>query len=180
MNLWNPDTNVVSRSFVFGPDLKMGSFNVIEEDVAVGSNVQVGNHVVLKKGTRIGDNCYIDSGVISSGENWIGDNVTVRFRSIVCRGVKICNSVFISPNVMTIYSAPDGTKVPGIVIEEGAFIGANCVLGAGILVAAYVVLAPCSFARKSLEIPAALYNGNPAKLIKKNYVKVKEAADALS
>ena len=158
--------NNIHPSFKHGKNLKLGSFNVIEEDVIVGDNVDIQNFVLLKKGTRIGNDCYVDSYFRSSGDNFIGDNVTLRFGSTIARKVMVENNVFISPNVMTVYSLPDGQKSSGTFIGENAFIGTAAVLAPNISIRPGSIVGANSFVNKSI-LEKGIYAGNPAKLIRK-------------
>ena len=157
--------NQIHESFKHGKNLKIGYFNVIEEDVIVGDNVDIQNYVLLKKGTRIGDNCYVDSYFRSSGDNEIGNNVTLRFGSTIARKVHVGDGAFISPNVMTVYSLPDGSKSEGTIIGANAFIGTAVVLAPNIVIVEGVVVGANSFVNKSL-MEKAIYAGNPAKKIR--------------
>ena len=157
--------NSIHESFKHGKNLKIGMFNVIEEDVVVGDNVDIQNFVLLKKGTRIGNGCYVDSYFRSSGDNYIGNNVTLRFGSTIARKVAVGNDVFISPNVMTVYSLPDGTKSSSTIIGDGAFIGTAAVLAPNIKIFPGAVVGANSFVNKSIN-KRGVYAGNPAKCIR--------------
>jgi len=157
--------NQIHESFKHGKNLKIGYFNVIEEDVIVGDNVDIQNYVLLKKGTRIGDNCYVDSYFRSSGDNEIGNNVTLRFGSTIARKVYVGDNSFISPNVMTVFSLPDGTKSAGTVIGANCFIGTAAVLAPNIVIVEGTIVGANSFVNKSC-LEKAVYVGNPAKKIR--------------
>lgn len=158
-------TNVIHESFECGKDCKIGDFCVIEEDVIIGDNVDIQNYVLLRKGTRIGNNCYVDSYFRSSGDNLIGNNVTLRFGSTIARKVYVRDNVFIAPNVMTVYSLPDGTKSAATVIGEGAFIGTAAVLAPNITIKAGSIVGANAFVNKSI-LEKAIYVGNPAKKLR--------------
>lgn len=162
------ETNVIHPSFKHGDNFKIGHHCVIEEDCVVGNNVDMQNFVLLKKGTIIGDNCYIDSYFRSSGGNSIGNNVTLRFGSTIARAVYVEDDVFIAPNVMTVYSLPNGTKSSGTYIKKGAFIATAAVLAPNITIGENVVIGTNSFVNCDCE-PGYLYVGNPA--IKKKFIK---------
>lgn len=159
-------TNVIHSSFKCGKNCKIGDFCVIEENVVIGDNVDIQNYVLLKKNTKIGNNCYVDSYFRSSGDNEIGNNVTLRFGSTVARKVFVRDNVFISPNVMTVYSLPDGTKSAATVIGEGAFIGTAAVLAPNITIIAGSIIGANSFVNKPI-LERGVYAGNPAKQIRK-------------
>ena len=158
-------TNVIHKSFKHGANCKIGNFCVIEEDCVVGDNVDIQNYVLLKKGTRIGNDCYVDSYFRSSGDNEIGNNVTLRFGSTIARKVFVRDNVFISPNVMTVYSLPDGTKSAATVIGEGVFIGTAVVLAPNITIRAGAIIGANAFVNKPI-LEKGIYAGNPAKKIR--------------
>lgn len=132
----------------------------------------------LAKGTKIGDNCIIDSGVKSSGENKIGNNVTIRYDSIIARGVTIHDDVFISPQMMTENLDHRGWQVGGAQIGVGdwkrdtgegryrVFIGTNVTLAAGIEICPRVIIGSKANVRKSIK-ESGIYVGNPARLMRR-------------
>lgn len=156
--------NVIHPSFKCGSNFKIGNFCTIEDDCIVGDNVDIQNYVLLKKGTVIGNNCYIDSYVRSSGDNIIGNNVILRFGSTIARKVYIEDDVFISPNVMTVYSLPDGSKSLGTYIKNKVFIGTAAVIAPNIVIGEEAIIGTNSFVNKDCEAKG-VYVGNPAKKI---------------
>ena len=161
----NWGSNVVHESLITGKNCQIGEFCVIEDDCIIGNNVKIENYVLLKTGTVIGDNCYVDSYFRSSGDNEIGNNVTLRFGATVARKVFIRDNVFIAPNVMTVFSLPDGTKSAGTVIGEGCFIGTAVVLAPNITIKSGTIIGANSFVNKSI-LERGIYVGNPAKKIR--------------
>lgn len=157
--------SIVHSSFKYGKNLKIGYFNVIGKNVTIGDNIDMQNFVLLKDGTKIGSNCYIDSYFRSSGDNEIGSNVTLRFGSTIARKVFVEDNVFISPNVMTVYSLPDGSKSNGTYIKEGAFIGTAAVLAPDITIEKKVVIGTNSFVNKDC-LERGIYAGVPATFIR--------------
>ena len=157
--------NIIHESFRHGENFKIGNFCVIEEDVIVGDDVDIQNFVLLKKGTRIGNNVYVDSYFRSSGDNKIGNNVTLRFGSTIARKVYVGDNVFISPNVMTIYSKHTGEKSIGTYIDEGAFVGTAAVLGPNITIGKKAVIGSMAYVAKDC-VDGGVYIGIPAKRVK--------------
>ena len=160
-------SNLIHPSFKHGKNFKIGDFCVIHEDVEVGDNVTIENYVLLKKGTKIGNDVFVDSYVRSSGSNKIGNNVTLRFGSTIAREVTIGNDVFISPNVMTIYSTHEGEQVAGTYVGNNAFIGTAAVLGPGIKIEEEVVVGSMSYVVKDLTEKGGIYVGIPARFVKR-------------
>jgi len=158
-------TNLIHKSVIYGKNCKIGDFCVIEEGCEVGDNVDMQNYVLLKKGTKIGNDCYVDSYFRSSGDNEIGNNVTLRFGSTIARKVFVGDNVFISPNVMTVYSLPDGTKSALTLIKKGAFIGTAAVLGPNVTISEGSIIGANAFVNKDC-LEKGIYVGNPARKIK--------------
>jgi UDP-3-O-[3-hydroxymyristoyl] glucosamine N-acyltransferase len=146
-------------------NLKIGNFNIIEEDVIIGNNVTIGNYVYLARGTVIGDSCFLDSYVKSSGDNEIGDNVTLRYNATIAKKCTIGRFSYLSPNVMTIYSEPDGTVLGGISIGCNCFIGSNSTIGSGVSICDKTIVGAMSYVNKSIE-EKGTYIGTPARRIK--------------
>ena len=158
-------TNIIHNSFKHGKGFKIGNFCVIKEDVEVGDNVTIENFVLLKKGTKIGNDVFVDSYVRSSGDNNIGNGVTIRFGATIARKVIISDGVFISPNVMTVYSLPDGTQSAFTLVEKDAFIGTAAVIGPNVTIASGCIIGANTFVNKDC-LDKGIYAGNPAKKIK--------------
>ena len=172
------------ETFQFGKNFKMGSYNRIGENVLIGNNVRIGHHciidegvvigdnvvienyVLLKQNTKIGKNTFVDSYVRSSGNNSIGNNVTLRYGATIARAVEVCDNVFISPNVMTIYVTHEGKQIVGTIIKDNAFIGTAAVIGPGITIGKGVVIGAMAYVSKSC-IEKGTYVGVPAKLLVK-------------
>ena len=157
--------NQIDKSFIHGKNFKIGNFCVIDEDVIVGDNVIIENYVLLKKGTIIGDNCFIDSYARSSGDNEIGDHCTIRYGATIAKNVIIDDNVFISPNVMTIYSDPNGLHGKPTYIKTNAFIGTAAVLKNSITINCGVVIGAMSYVNMDCKEANGIYVGQPAKLI---------------
>jgi len=166
--------NHVHPSFEYGRNLKIGKYNHIHECVSVGDDVTIRSYVELRKETVIGDDCYLDSGVKSSGQNRVGDRVTLRYDSILAKGVIIEDDVFISPQLMTENLSHRGEEVGGAHIgifewdrktKYRVFIGTNVTLAAGIEICSGAIIGSKANVRKSILEPG-VYVGNPARRLK--------------
>lgn len=151
----------IADDFQHGKNFKCGSFVKIEKDVIVGDDVTIENYVLLKAGTRIGNNVFVDSYFRSSGNNRIGNNVTLRFGSTIAREVIVEDDVFISPNVMTIYSRHTGEKVGGTLIGQGTHVGTAAVIGPGVKIAPQSTIGAQAYVSKDIIEPG-IYVGVPA------------------
>ena len=151
----------IASDFKPGKNFKCGSFVKIDEDVVVGDDVTIENFVLLKPGTRIGNNVFVDSYVRSSGSNKIGNNVTLRFGSTIAREVIVEDDVFISPNVMTIYTRHTGEKVGGTVIGQGTHVGTAAVIGPGVKIVPNCIIGAQAYVSRNITEPGT-YVGVPA------------------
>jgi len=156
---------LVAEDFQFGANLKLGNYVIIEPGCVVGDDVTMGHFVLLKKDTKIGSRVFVDSYVKSSGENQIGSDVTLRFNCTIARGVTVEDGVFISPNVMTIYSTHQGEKRAGTVIGANSHIGTNVVLGPAVQIAPGTVVGALAYVNKDIPEPG-IYVGVPARCVK--------------
>ncbi|MEE3145252.1 MAG: DapH/DapD/GlmU-related protein [Bacteroidota bacterium] len=175
--------NNISDKAIIGKNVKIGSFNIIEENVTIEDDVEIGNYchlrsgVVIKKRTRlmdyielrnntiIGEDCYVDSKVSSSGNVIVKNNVTLRYDTILARGVEIGAKTYVCPRVMTNNLNSGGIEIGGAKIGENCFIGTNAVLQHGITVGNNVIIGALSFVHKDCEAEST-YVGIPAKKIK--------------
>lgn len=124
---------------------------VIEDSVKLGKNVQVWHFTHIDSEVKIGDNVKIGQGCYIGKSVQIGNNCKIQNNVNIFTGVKIGNNVFIAPNVtFTNVKKPnpyipaekyeetivkDGVSIgasatilPGITINEGAFIGAGSIV----------------------------------------------------
>jgi acetyltransferase-like isoleucine patch superfamily enzyme len=156
---------VIADDFQHGARFKMGHYCIIEENCVVGDDVTLGHFVLLKKGTVIGDRVFVDSYVKSSGDNQIGDDVVLRFNATIAREVTVENGVFISPNVMTVYSTHERERKGGTIIGADSHIGTNAVIGPGVEIAPGTVVGALAYVNRDTE-EDRIYIGIPAKRMK--------------
>lgn len=158
--------NIISDKAKIGKNVEIGSFCIIDDDVVIGDNTIIKSYVELRKATIIGKNCYIDSRVSSSGNCIIGDNVTIRYDSIIARGIKIGDGTYICPKVMTNNLNTEHEQIGGAHIGKNVFIGTGCVIQHGIEIGDNTVLGSMSFINKNVPKDEVWF-GNPAKFQKK-------------
>lgn len=128
----------------------------------IGRGLIIKNNVNIKFPWKltIGDDCWIGEGV------WI-DNLD---------SVTIGNDVCISQGAMLLTGNHDYTQssMPyrnaPIRIADGAWIGAKAIVCPGISVGTHAILTVGSIATKDMQ-PSTIYQGNPAKEIRKRNMK---------
>lgn len=174
------NTNIISDKAKIGKNFKIGEFNIIEENVIIGDNVVIGNYchiqagtiignncefrnyIELRANTSLGDSCYIDSKVSSSGNVKVGNHVTLRYETILARGVIIEDNCYLCPRVMTNNLNKDKDSIGGAYIEKDCFIGTNAVLHYGIRIGHNTTVGSMSFVNKNIEAQSIVV-GIPAK-----------------
>jgi len=154
--------SVVSPSFVYGKNLKMGYFNVIGR-ARVGDNTVICNFVLLKDETVMGNDCFVDSYVLSSGSCSIGNRVTMRYRTVIARNVSVYDDVFFTAGVKTIFLDHKRKATPKpLIIQKGCYFGDNSIIMGGIVIAKECIIGAGSFVNKTTE-PKGVYVGTPAR-----------------
>jgi putative colanic acid biosynthesis acetyltransferase WcaF len=132
-------------------------------------------------GARIGKNVVIKPRMIvkypwniSIGENsWIGEKVWLDSLGKIAIGPNCC----ISQGALLLcgnhdYKAPGFDLMVGdIALAEGVWIGARCVITAGVNCASHSVLSAGSIASKNLEA-YSIYAGNPAVKVRERSIEV--------
>jgi acetyltransferase-like isoleucine patch superfamily enzyme len=129
---------------------------------------------------EIGANCIIeDFATINNGvgDVFIGNNVGVGLSNVIIGPVKLGNYVMLAQNIVIsglnhgyedINIPPRIQKVIAkqIIIEDDVWIGANCVITAGVTIGKHTVIGAGSVVTK--DIPQfSVAVGNPARVIKK-------------
>ena len=134
-------------------------------DVGAGTTIWAFAHVL--PGARIGthcnicDHCFIENGVV------IGDNVTLKCGIYLWKGVTIEDNVFLGPNVVFTNDLRPRSKnanfsLAPTLIKQGASIGANSTVLAGVTVGRYAMSGIGAVITRNVPDYALVY-GNPAK-----------------
>jgi acetyltransferase-like isoleucine patch superfamily enzyme len=149
----------VHESASLGDLVKVWQMSHIRENVSIGSNSNIGRNVYIGPGVRMGDNCKIQNNALIYEPAVLGDGV------FIGPGVILTNDAY--PRAIntdgSIKSEKDWVAV-GVVIEEGASIGANSVCIAPVKVGAWALVGSGAVITKDV-IPYSLMVGNPAKQI---------------
>lgn len=123
--------------------------------------VHILDGVKIGKNANICDHCFIENGVV------IGDNVTIKCGVWIWDGVLIEDDVFIGPNVTFCNdkypkSKNKNWKKEGILIKKGASLGANCTILPGIVIGEGAMVGAGSVVVGDVK-PGSTVVGNPAK-----------------
>jgi UDP-2-acetamido-3-amino-2,3-dideoxy-glucuronate N-acetyltransferase len=103
----------------------------------IGEGSRVWQFAVVLKGAVLGKDCNICAHTFIEQNVVLGDRVTVKSGVFLWAGTRIGNDVFLGPNAtFTNDKLPRSKQYPeqfsGILIEDGASIGANATLLPGI------------------------------------------------
>lgn len=134
---------------------------------SIGEETRIWQFCVILANAQIGRNCNINCHVLIENDVVIGDNVTVKPGVQIWDGVRLANQVFVGPNAtFTNDRAPRSKQYPEryvrTVVDEGASIGANATIVAGVSIGAYAMVGAGSVVTKHIP-PYELWYGNPAR-----------------
>jgi len=132
------------------------------------------NRFELGKNSTIEDFATINNGV---GDVIIGNRTRIGISNVLIGPVRIGNDINFAQNIVlsglnhgyedvSISPSFQPVSTSEIVIEDDVWIGANCVVLAGVTIGKHSVIAAGSIVTKSIP-PFAVAVGNPAKIIKK-------------
>lgn len=133
----------------------------------IGEGTMIWQYCVVLKGAKIGRNCNINFNVFIENDVLIGNNVTIKPGAQIWDGLRIKDNVFIGPNVtFTNDLVPRAKQYPDhfakTIINEGASIGANATIIAGVTIGQFAMIGAGSIITK--DIPAFnLWYGCPAR-----------------
>lgn len=133
----------------------------------IGTETSVWQYCVILKDARIGSNCNINCHVFIENDVIVGDNVTVKPGVQLWDGIRLEANVFVGPNVtFTNDLLPRSKHYPGAFLQtvvcQGASIGANATIIAGITIGQYAMIGAGSVVTKSVPDHTIWY-GNPAR-----------------
>lgn len=133
----------------------------------IGEGTRIWQFCVVLEKARIGRNCNVNCHVFIENDVVIGDNVTLKPGVQIWDGVRLGDRVFVGPNAtFTNDRVPRSQRYPErfaeTVVEEGASIGANATIVAGVVIGAYALVGAGSVVTKNIP-PFTVWVGNPAR-----------------
>ena len=153
-----------NKNFFFQHD------TAIVETKSIGRGTRVWAYSHVLKGATIGADCNICDQVFIENDVLIGDRVTIKSGVQLWDGVRLSDDVFIGPNAtFTNDLFPRSKEYPEIFLEtlvdEGASIGANATILAGIKIGQRAMIGAGSVVTR--DVPAyAVVVGNPAQIVR--------------
>ena len=142
----------------------------VEEGAKIGEGTNIWHFVHIRKGANIGKKCNIGKDVYIDINVKIGDNCKIQNFASLYRGLTVGNDVFIGPHVCftnDLYPRAkiwSDEKVAKTIVKDGASIGANSTIVAGVAIGKYAMIGAGSVVTK--DVPDyALVVGNPARVV---------------
>jgi len=138
---------------------------IIYEGTEIGDEVEFGHYVMIRERCRIGRGTVVGTRTVIDGGVEIGSNCSIQSCVYIPPRVKIGNNVFIAPRVVfTNDRYPPSSRLIDTVIEDGAVIGANATIVAGVRIGRNAVVAAGAVVVKDVP-PDTVVAGVPAKPI---------------
>lgn len=141
----------------------------------IGSNTRIWQFSVVLRGAKIGADCNICSHCFIENDVVIGDRVTVKNGVSMYDGLRICNDVFVGPNVtFTNDKHPVSRNMAyncmPTLVEDGVSIGGGAVILPGVRIGAGASVGAGAVVTKDVP-PGVTVVGNPAIIFSKKAEK---------
>lgn len=149
----------------------------VDEAAWIGGGTTVWHLAQVREGATIGENCIVGRGAYVDAGVQVGDNAKIQNYALVYAPACLEDGVFIGPAVVLtndVYPRavnPDGTRkdgedwdANGVVIRQGASVGARAVVLAGVTMGRWSMAAAGAVVTK--DVPDyGLVVGTPAKRV---------------
>lgn len=140
------------------------------QSAEIGTGSRIWQYAVVLPGAVIGEDCNLCAHTLVEGDVVIGDRVTLKSGVFLWDGTRVENDVFIGPNATFTNDAMPRSKVypdkfSGILVKQGASIGANATLLPGVVIGRGAMIGAGAVVTKSVPDYAVVV-GNPAKIIR--------------
>lgn len=145
-----------------GEDALIRDLVVIYAGVVLGDGVKIGHHVLIRENSEIGDGTIVGSSSVIEDRCEIGSNVSIQSDVYLASGTVVEDDVFLGPKACLINDRYIDSNIEPVIVREGAKIGANSTILAGVEVGERAFVGAGSVVTK--DVPAgAKVIGVPAK-----------------
>jgi putative colanic acid biosynthesis acetyltransferase WcaF len=148
---------IINNKLVPFSGLRVALLRLFGAKIGVGCRVVHPVRVKAPWNLVVGDHCWF--GV----DAWIYNQAPIRIGSHVC----ISQGTFLTTGSHAM-STTMNLRVAPIIIEDGVWITANCVVQMGVTIGRSAVVTPLSVVHRSLG-PEGVYGGNPCRFIRKRF-----------
>jgi acetyltransferase-like isoleucine patch superfamily enzyme len=149
----------------------------VADSAVVADSARIWHYAQVREGAAIGENCVVGRGAYIGTGVEVGDNCKIQNYALVYEPASLADGVFVGPAVVftndrfpravnedgTPKSASDWDAV-GVIVREGASIGARSVCIAPVTIGAWALVGSGSTVIKDVS-DYALVVGNPARRI---------------
>jgi len=154
----------ISQGAKIGKNCIIRSGSIVYENVSIGDWVETGHNVLIREGSIIGEKTRIGSSTQLDGTVKIGRNVSVQSNVYLPHLTVIEDNAFLAPNVvLTNDPYPPSKHLVGIVVKNGAVIGANAIIVARTVIGEGSVVSAGAVVTKDVP-PRTVVMGTPARV----------------
>lgn len=141
----------------------------VDEGARVGAGTRVWANAHVMAGAEVGAGCNLGEGVFIEAGAVVGDDVTIKNGVQVWEAVRVGDKCFLGPNATFTndvfprsWKRPKESWLTATTLEEGATLGANVTVVAGVTIGRYAMVGAGAVVTR--DVPAhALVFGNPAR-----------------
>lgn len=164
--LGHPTSAADVGPLVLGEGVVVRAYAVLYQGVVLGAGSQVGHGAMIRERNVLGAGVSVGSGALLEPGNRVGDRTRIHSGCFLA-SVTLGADVFCGPGVtFTDDSHPPCANYPecceGVVVEDGAALGARSVLLPGVTVGQGALVGAGSVVTRSVE-PGTVVAGNPAR-----------------
>lgn len=166
--LGHPTSSDDLGPLVLGEGVILRAYAVVYQGVVLGAGSQVGHGALIRERNVLGEAVSVGSGALLEPGNRVGDRTRIHSGCFLASAT-LGDDVFCGPGVtFTDDSHPPCSNYPecceGVVVEDGAALGARAVLLPGVTVGKGALIGAGSVVTRSVE-PGTVVVGNPARVM---------------
>lgn len=159
--------SIASKTVVVGSGARIRSGSVIYPAVTIGNDFETGHHVIIREENEIGDSVRVWSNTVIDYGCRIGSRVKIHTNVYIPQNTVIEDEVFIAPGCTFANDKyPVSSDLRGPRLKRGARIGVNVTILPGVVIGEGALVGAASVVTKDVP-PGAVVLGNPARVVGK-------------